>query len=92
MRRFAPGGLLLVRIQEKTSSLGDTYGGPEADGRVTNLPHKIKGERDARWGASTHRRSPRPMDSPQSYKRVVRTDSVHSPHFLWITYSGKHVQ
>lgn len=49
MRRFAPGGLLLVRINEKTSSLlRDTYGGPEADGRVTKLPHKIKGERDAR--------------------------------------------
>ena len=90
MKRFAPGGVIFIGIDEKTSSLMRYMEGGREGG--TNVSQKTEEGRDAEGETSIYMGSPRLKQPPESYKKVVIINSVHSPHFLRITYSGNHVQ
>lgn len=48
MKRFAAGGIIFICTNKKVLSLINYMEiGAEADGRVTNLSQKIKGEKNA---------------------------------------------
>lgn len=67
MKRFAPGGLIFVCINEKTSSLIKyTWLGAESDGGGTNLSQEITGERNAE--GEVHVGSPRLKPLPPKLK------------------------